>query len=89
MCALGRRLPSGEFEPDPNEPPYTQDEILEAMRWRRTWPKRYRDGREDQCPHKTPCASVAVCLEEMAWYFRYRSQLHEALGWTFERMDES
>lgn len=29
----------------------------------------------DQCPHSPACPSVKICIEEIAWYVRHRTNL--------------
>lgn len=80
---LGELDEDGKFLTDPNEPPFTADEIGHAMHMRNKYvPVEQRNGRPCQCPHVPRCDSIAKCLEAMAWYFRHQRELHKILGWT-------
>ncbi len=62
---LGEPEASGEWPYDPSEPPFTEAELENAREWRTR-------GSHDTCPHTPGCPTVAVCVDEIAWYLRHR-----------------
>lgn len=56
---------------DDHEPPFSEGELADALDWRQTY-ARHAPGRDDCCPHPRPCASVADCVEQIAWYRRHQ-----------------
>jgi hypothetical protein len=56
---------------DDDEPPFTEDELADALDWRQGR-GHMTVVRPDMCPHPRPCASVADCVERIAWYLRHR-----------------
>jgi len=63
---------------DPAEPPLTDDELGDALDWRQAH-VHYGAGRADSCPHPRPCASVADCVEKIAWYRRHQRTIETAI----------
>jgi len=77
MCALGKADASGKYWLDPNEPPFTQDELDAAYQLRRkVRPDPRQTKRRDQCPHTPECADSVQCLENIAWFLRYQRVLN-------------
>jgi hypothetical protein len=76
MCALGKQI-NGQWELDPNEPPFTQSELEEALRMRKL--SLSTPTRHDNCPHRTPCpaGNVLLCIENIAWFLRYSKEINE------------
>ena len=67
--------PSGEHPFDPTEQ-FSVEELQSALEWRQSiQPSDLRTHRRDLCPHRPPCPTVAVCVEEIAWYLRHRKDL--------------
>ncbi len=77
MCAF---VKTGrcEFLLDPNEPPFTDEEIAHATVMRNI-KQDHPPGRPDQCPHTPAHTDLRECLEAIAWYFRYRSEIEAAI----------
>lgn len=67
-------MPSAEWPYDPSET-FSADEITEAYRLRRFVTPAPGLKRRDSCPHLTPCPSVRVCVEEIAWYLRHQVEI--------------
>ena len=70
--ALGNPNTAGEYPYDPSER-FSVEEREAAGRLRKDV-KPDPDG--SKCPHTPRCPSVNVCLEEIAWYLRYRRDIH-------------
>lgn len=68
--------PSGEYPYDPAEK-FSDDELARAAELRTSVPavRRGRSNVFDQCPHTPACPNVKVCIEEIAWYLRHRTNL--------------
>ncbi len=78
---LGELDSDGIFAFDLNEPDFTADEIANAIAWQKKVLIHYHGARECQCPHNGCCESISECLEQLAWYFRHRQDIHARLGW--------
>jgi hypothetical protein len=69
---------------DAREPPFTDDEIREAADLRQRVspdPSVCRQlDRYDRCPHQPLCASVADCIEAIAWYRRHQHAIEHRLA---------
>lgn len=68
---------AGEW--DPNEPPFSNDEIEFAVHWRQSVKPDPRLKRRDQCPHTPMCVSVQDCIESIAWYKRHQRAIESRL----------
>ena len=75
MCALGKQDHRGQWQLDPNEPPFSQDELEQALRMRRL--SLPLPGRSDNCPHRVLCSDVTTCVENIAWFLRYSHAINE------------
>lgn len=63
-----------EFPFDPKET-FSAEEIERARELRDlVGPVKTKD-RFDSCPHTPPCPTEAICLEEIAWYLRHKTEL--------------
>ena len=66
---------SVEYPYDPREK-FSSDELTAALDLRSSVEgKRRPGGVIDQCPHTPACPTVDVCIEEIAWYLRHKTQL--------------
>lgn len=75
MCALGNYTNEG-WDVDPNEAPFTEDELEKALNLRqRVHPDSRFTKRADRCPHPKPCESLDSCVERIAWYLRYQREI--------------
>jgi hypothetical protein len=63
---------------DPNEPPFTDDELVDALKLRLRG--RWTAKRRDQCPHRVPCKDLEVCVEQIAWYRRHQRAVELSLA---------
>lgn len=74
MCALGKRDTHGRYQLDPNEPPFTPDEMERALEMRKM--SLHTRGRADNCPHTPRCVDIHECIENIAWFFRYHKEIN-------------
>ncbi len=77
MCAFVESQ-DGDFLPDPNELAYTDEEMAHALEMRNL-PQDHPKDRPDQCPHTPAHTDLHECLENICWYFRYRTQIEASL----------
>lgn len=74
-----KATPTG-FEWDELEPPFTEAEMSRARHVRRVNPlPSVFQKRPDHCPHQQRCANIHECLESIAWYLRYQSDIEAHL----------
>ena len=76
MCALGKPDARGQYQFDPNEPPFSEDELDAAYQLRKKVRPDVKQKRRDHCPHTPMCTSLAECLENIAWFLRYQRELN-------------
>lgn len=69
----------GVFDWDPQEPPFSDEELTKALSVRRTFADPSLK-RKDSCPHPEPCKTVRECLDKIAWYLRYQHQIEASLS---------
>lgn len=69
--SVGSPRPSGEWPYDPHET-FSEAELDHAQWWR-------IHGAHNTCPHQPACPTLAVCVEEIAWYLRHRIEIHAQL----------
>ncbi len=74
-------LAFGEYPYDPAEK-FSLDDLSTAARLRQSHPKTRRGDSMifDQCPHTPACSTVAVCIEEIAWYLRHKHEIAQGKG---------
>jgi hypothetical protein len=73
---LGKPDAAGRYGLDPHEPPFTQDELDEALRMIVKAGHDPYNARRDFCPHTPRCADAQRCLEDVAWFLRYSHELN-------------
>ena len=73
---------SAEYEYKPFER-FTDAELDDARFWRAQYcePDARYTTRRDRCPHSPPCPSERVCVEEIAWFLRHRTELMTLPEW--------
>lgn len=64
----------GEYPYDPTEM-FSADELAAARQLRESVGPVKVGDRIDSCPHTPACLNVYVCIEEIAWYLRHKSEL--------------
>jgi hypothetical protein len=62
-----------------DEPPFSPDELAEALALRQAVLPDYHPKRRDRCPHQTPCATVEQCVAFIAWYRRHQREIESFL----------
>jgi hypothetical protein len=62
---------------DPNERPFTQDELDNAQRMVVRAGHDNKQSRRDFCPHTPRCTDNQKCLEDTAWFLRYANQINQ------------
>lgn len=79
---LPKDAASGNFPLDPEELPFTEDEIIRARRYLQLWHSARRKPGEPQagaCPHEDlPCKTIRECVEKIAWWRRYVLEIEAA-----------
>jgi hypothetical protein len=76
---LGERDASGAWTYNPNER-YSLEELDVALRLRDSVTPDASSKRRDRCPHTPACANVRDCIENIAWFVRYRREILSAIG---------
>lgn len=64
---------------DPTEPPFTDDELDEALRLRQHVQPDPGLKRKDQCPHQPLCQDLDSCVRYIAWYRRHQAAIEASL----------